>query len=120
MLGSAAALNIPAGIFPCHVAWEIRLITFAVCVCVLQGSGFGVPSSSSEVIPPLLHSAVGRKAGEKGKGVGRGVGREVGREAGKRTGREADREVGRGAAWHCGIGDPKNSNQTVICFNSAF
>lgn len=91
-------------------------------MCVLrsfraEGNGFGVPSSSSEVIPPLLHSAVGRRAGK-------GVGREVGREAGKRTGRGAGRGVvrraGRGADRHSGIGDPKNSNQTVICFNSAF
>lgn len=60
---------------------------------------------------------------QEGRGEGKGAGREAGREAGKRTGRGAGRGVGRGAVRgadrHCGIGDPKNSNQTVICFNSA-
>lgn len=86
-----------------------------------EGSGFGVPSSSSEVIPPPLHSAEGR---QEGREEGREAGGRAGREAGKRTGRGAGKGVGRGAARgadrHCGIGDPKNSNQTVICFNSAF
>lgn len=76
-----------------------------------------MPSSSSEVIPPPLHSAVGR---QEGRGEGRGAGREAGKRTGRGAGRGVGRRAGRGADRHCGIGDPKNSNQTVICFNSAF
>lgn len=57
---------------------------------------------------------------QEGRRAGKGAGRKVGREAGKRTGRGVVSRAGRGADRHCGIGDPKNSNQTVICFNSAF
>lgn len=60
---SSVGVKYSCGNSSCHVAWEIRLITFAVCVCGLtKGSGFAVPSPWQDVIPAPLHKA-GRQAG---------------------------------------------------------
>lgn len=83
-----------------------------MCVCVLhssraEGSGFGAPSSSSEVIPPPLHSAVGRRAGKKAREqAGKQAKEQVGEQSGKQAREQAGEQTGIVA-----LGTPKTATR---------